>query len=50
MNLAAALDFLLWQGHGPRAWDYTLRQINLFVETANERMRQLTPDANRLPG
>lgn len=30
----------MWQGHGQRVWDYTLRQVNLFAEKANARLEK----------
>jgi len=33
----------MWQGHGPRVFDYTLRQVNLFAELASERLKETPP-------
>ncbi|MEW6306272.1 MAG: hypothetical protein AB1705_22625 [Verrucomicrobiota bacterium] len=41
------MDFLLWQGHGARVWDYTIRQLNLFTQLANERLGKCY-DAERM--
>lgn len=34
------MDLLFWQGHGPKVWDYTYRQVNLFTEIAQERLEK----------